>query len=100
MANLLELKKLFGHSDLQDRVQAALIIAVQATLSGTPTEPQMKYAAHVFSNPKGEGDKALMSVLAANNTATVAQITGASQSAIQTNVDDVISTLSAAFNAA
>ena len=99
MATLQELKSLMTDSDLQEKVSAALIISVQAVLDGTPTADQQKYAAHVFSNPAGEMKKALMSVLAVNSTATVAQITGATDTAIQTNVDGVIDTLSIAFNA-
>jgi len=99
MATLLEIKQLFSNSDLQDKIQASLLISVQAILDGAPTADQQKYAAHVFSNPKAEGTKALMSVLATNSGATVSQIIGASDAAINTNVASVTSTLSVAHNA-
>ena len=99
MATLIELKTIFTDSDLQDKVEAALIIAVQAVLDGTPTADQQKYAAAVFANPRGEASKALMSVLAKNSAATENQIRGAADAAIQTNVDAVVDTLTVAYNA-
>ena len=99
MATLQELRKLFTDSDLLEKVEAATIISIQAKLGGTPTVDEQKYANHVFSNPKVEAKKALMSVLASNAGSTVSQIIGASDSAIQTNVDAVIDTLIVAFNA-
>lgn len=100
MATLKELRGLHTDSDLMEKVESAMIIAVQAILDGTPTTADQKYAAHVFSNPNAEARKALMSVLAKNNTATVGQITGATDSTIQANVNDVVPSLSAAWNAA
>jgi len=97
MATLQELRGLFTDSDLQEKVQAALIISVQAILEGTPSADEQRYAAHVFSGPKAEADKALMSLLGTNADATVAQILGAADAAIQINVDDVVATLSAAY---
>ena len=99
MATLQELKGLMKDSDLNEKVAAALIIAVQAVLDGTPTADQQKYAAAVFANPVAEAKKAQASVLASNASATVAQITGATDASIQTNVNDVIDTLAVAYNA-
>lgn len=100
MASLQELRGLYAHSDLMEKIEAAMIIAVQAVLDGSPTTADQKYAAYVFTAPHIEARKALMSVLAKNKTATTAQITGASDAAIQVNVDAVVPTLSAAWNAA
>ena len=98
MATFLELKGLMTNSDLQDKVQVALIIGVQTILDGTPTASEQAYAAHVFSG-NSETTKALASILAQNKDATVAQITGATDATIETQVAGVIDTLSAAFNA-
>jgi len=84
---------------MQDKVEVALIISVQTILDGTPTADQQKYAAHVFSNIRSEGKKALASVLAVNNAATVVQILGANDTQIRTNVGAVVDTLSVAYNA-
>ena len=100
MATLLELRGLFSDSDLQDRVEAALIISAQGLLDApTPPANDQKYAAQVFANPRAEARKALMSVLAANESATLAQIQGATDAAIKTNVDAVIADLVVAYNA-
>ena len=97
MATLQELRGLVNDSDLHEKVEAALIISVQTILDGTPTSDQKRYAAQVFSSPRGEANKAVMSVLASNSAATVAQITGATDAAIQTNVDSVVDTLTVAY---
>jgi len=72
---------------------------MQTILEGTPSVDETAYAAHVFSSPRSEADKALMSVLGTNASATVAQITGASDAALQANVDAVVVTLVAAHTA-
>lgn len=99
MATLLELKGLFRDSDLQDKVLSALLIAVQDTLSGTPTVDEQKYAAQVFQHPLEEAPKALASVLAANHLLTEGQILGASDAAIMSAVEGVRDTLTVAWNA-
>ena len=99
MATLLELKALMSDSDLQDRVETALLVEVQAILAGTPTADQQKYAAHVFSAPRTEGQKALMYVLAKHNALTVAQIQGATDTSIRSAVAEAVPVLVVAFNA-
>ena len=100
MATLLELHAKVNDSDLQDRVEVALVIGVQALLDGaTPTDSDKKYAAMVFANPKAEGRKALMAVLAKNEAATIAQINAASDATIKTQVAEAIDALSVAYNA-
>lgn len=87
MADYLDIKKLFSDSDLQDRVEVAVIIeANKLSTTVGATEPQKKWADEVFSNPRTAAKKVLMSVLAENSTATVAQITGATDAALQLNV--------------
>ena len=93
MATYAELRVLFNDSDLLDKVEVALVIAAHALLSGTPTAAQKAYAAQVFANPKAEAQKAVMSVLADNKAATVAQIQGASDASVQTNVDSIVQVL-------
>lgn len=100
MATLQELRGLFSNSDLMEKVEAALLIAVQAILDGSPTLSDQRYAAHVFENPGVEARKALMSILAVNSSATTGQIVGANDATIQSNVNNVVGTLSAAWVAA
>ena len=99
MATLQELRGLFNDSDLHEKVEAALVIAMQAKLDGTPTGAETIYAAHVFAAPVREADKAVMSVLGTNAALTTEQIIGASDAAIQGAVDSVIDTLVAAHAA-
>ena len=97
MATYLELQGLFNDNDLNIRVRTAVVIAANDLLSGTPTAADRAFALNVFSNPKSMSEKVLMSVLAENSDATVANIQGASDSAIQANVDTVIPSLVSAL---
>lgn len=93
MATLQELRSLFNDSDLTEKVEAAVVIAANTLLSGSPTAAQKAWAAAVFSAPKNEASKALMAVLAENSSATVAQIQQATDAAIQTAVNGVVQVL-------
>lgn len=97
MASYTELRDLFSNDALKNKLDIATIIAANNLLSGTPTAAEQKWAAHVFANPRAESQKALMAVLATNNGLTVAQITGASDAAIQSGVDSVIGSLVVAY---
>lgn len=97
MATYLELQGLFNDNDLNIRVRTAVIIAANDLLSGAPAAADRAFALNVFSNPKSMSEKVLMSVLAENSDATVANIQGASDSAIQANVDTVIPSLVSAL---
>ncbi len=99
MATFIELYNLISNGELRNRVRVATRNAAQDLLDGTPTADETDWAAEVFSNPKSESKKAFESVLAANRTATVAQILGADDAAIQTNVDAVVPNLVTAFAA-
>jgi len=98
MATLQELRGLFSNSDLQEKIEAATIIAANALISGTPTVDEQKWAAVVFSSPKGEAKKALMAVLAENNASSVANIIGASDDVIKLQVAAIVDTLVIANN--
>lgn len=97
MATYLELRGLFSDADLSNKLDIALIVSANDLLSGAPTAAQQKWAAHVFNSPRGESQKALMAVLAKNKALTSAQIQGATDSAIQAQVDSVVDTLVIAF---
>lgn len=93
MATYQELRSLFNDSDLLEKVEVATVIAANDLLATTPTTAQKAWAAQVFASPKTEAQKALMAVLAENSGLTVAQIQGATDTAVQTNVDGVASIL-------
>lgn len=100
MATYSELYGLFTEADLRNRVRVAVMVEAYRLLNGTPTADEAKWSAAVVGNPKSEGDKAFIALLAANADKTIAQITGVSDTAIQTQVGAIVPSLVAAFNAA
>ncbi len=94
MATYLELCDLKNNSDLQDKVKAACIIAANnIRIDASPPANQtqrLAWAASTMMNPKTEAIRMLWAVLAANKDATVSAILNASDSAIQSNVEDAI----------
>ncbi len=99
MATYEELRTLDDNDALKNRVDVAAMIAANALLEGTPSVDDQKWAAAVFASPRGESIKAWRAVLAKNSSATVAQITNATDAALQTKVDEIIPSLVVAFNA-
>lgn len=93
MATLLELRQQFNNDDFRNRVTAATVIAANDLLSGTPTAEQKAFAKSVFASPNSVGEIVTMAVLAANKSATVAQIESATDNAIQNQVNAVIPNL-------
>ena len=91
MATYAELFELQKNSELRNKVTVAVIVAAEAIRAeATPTVPRLAWAKAAFENPQQEAVRMLMAILAANKSATVAQITGASDSAIQTKVDAAV----------
>lgn len=91
MATYNELQGLFSDSDLVARTQVAVVIAANNLAAGaTPTAADKAWAAAVFDNPGNEARKALMSVLAENSSATVAQIQAATDATLQNNVNAIV----------
>jgi len=91
MATYEEVRGLFNDSALKNKVATAVIIAAQGILeNGAATSAQKSWADKAFSNPEAEARRIYMSVLAANKDTAVAGITGATDAAIQTNVDAAI----------
>ena len=97
MATYLEIYDLQNNDGLHHKIAVACTIAADAIrqeVVGTANHAnRIIWAEQVFANPLQIAKQALWAVLAANNTATVAQITGATDAAIQTNVNDVVDLL-------
>lgn len=91
MATYTELYGLRNDSALRNRVMVACIVAGEAIMAedvGTPNHAnRLTWAASVFASPVAEANRMFMAVLAANKDATVEQVQGASDEAIQTHVD-------------
>ena len=93
MATYTDLRNLFSDDTLKNRVDVAVIVAASGLLSGTPAVDEQRWAAAVFSNPRSEGQKAFMAVLAANKSASVSAIQGATDATLQDTVDSVVPAL-------
>lgn len=91
MASYPELYGLKNDSALRNRVLTACIIAAEAIMNEVDTTPnhanRLIWSAVVFANPAAEADRMFMAVLAANKDHTVVQIRGATDEAIQVNVN-------------
>ena len=88
MATYSELFDLASDSPLRNRVSVAVAKKAQSLLdSGSPTAAQVSWASDAIANPVSKANMLLNYVLAANSNATPAQITGASDAAIPSNVD-------------
>jgi hypothetical protein len=94
MATYTELRALFGNDDLRNKVEVAVIIAAEA-IRGESVETdnhanRLVWAKAAFSKPQSVSDRVLMSLLAAYSGETVGVITGASDAAIQTAVNNAV----------
>lgn len=99
MATYSELRNLFNDSELGNKIEVALIVSAYNLIKNTPTPTaeQKAWAVHAFNNTALEGKKALKAVLAANKDITTSQIQSASDSAVQTKVDEIAQVLVDAF---
>ena len=93
MATYLELFDLQYDDTLVHKVAVATIIAAETKLSGAPTSAEADWARSVIVNPTETATQVINLVLAANKDASVATITGATDAAIQANVDSVVTGL-------
>lgn len=102
MATYLELYTLRGNPDLRQKIAVALTITadvIRTEIAATNGHAlRVTWAGRILSGLDGEAEKALRLLLAANKGATVAQIQGAPDSAIQSNVDDIVNILAGVPN--
>lgn len=94
MATYAELLTASENPALNNKIRVACIIAaekVRVEQSSVPNHAaRLVWAKDVFANPDQEARRMLWAVLAQNQAATLAQITGASDSAVQTAVDAAV----------
>lgn len=94
MATYDELRGLFTHGPLRNKVEVACIIAAEAVRTedvGVANHVnRLVWAKRVFENPGAVRDHMLMALLATNKDLAVAAITDATDAAIQTQVDAAI----------
>lgn len=91
-------------AQLKDKVRAAVLVAAQLVLSGGDTgapfdqsagkhDQRVKWAVQSISERESATDELFAVVLAANVGVSQAGLLGASDSAIQTNVNEVVDAL-------
>jgi len=94
MATLNELRQLFTNAELKNKVESACIITAYAILSEdaatTNHAQRQKWAVQAFTNPKTIANQMLKVALAAKKASTVENILTASDSDIQTAVDNAV----------
>ena len=94
MATYAELLQAAENPDLNNKIRVAVVIAAEtvrtenvATANHTN---RLLWAKAVFNSPNTEARRMLWAVLAQNKAATLAQITGATDTAVQTAVDAAV----------
>ena len=94
MATYTDLKLVSADATFLDRVQVACIVAAEQIRLEAVTVPnhdaRLAWAKNVFFNPKTEAQRMAWAVLAQNRSATLAQITGATDAQLQTTVDAAV----------
>lgn len=91
MATYASLYDLNNNSLLKNKVQVACLVSAETIMAELDTVPnhanRLVWSAKVFANPQYEADRMFWAIIAANNTLTIEQITGATDLAIQNAVD-------------
>jgi len=97
MATYTELHGYRSTQDYQDTLNRVVVaVAIKAediASAASPTAEEIAWAISALNNPRSQANSIINFVLAANNTMSLAQITAASDSAIQANVDTAVDTL-------
>lgn len=97
MATLLEQHDLYNDGDLIKKVTAALVVWAQSIIDQpTPTATDLAFAAKIIDSPNSEAHRVIKYVIAANGAQDTATIIGASDTAIQNNVNTAASALAGA----
>lgn len=94
MATYTELRQLYAHGDLLNRIEVACIVAaekIRTEDSGTVNHAnRLLWAKATFGNSRHAAGLMLMALLAANRALTSAQITGVTDEGLQTAVDGAV----------
>ena len=94
MATYAELLQASENDTLNRKLRVAVIIAAETVRTESPATTnhtaRIAWAKQVFANPIAEAQRMLWAVLAQNQSATLAQITGASDATVQSAVDAAI----------
>lgn len=88
MASYSELFDIRNNGPLRNKIMIAITVKAQTIIDlASPSANQITWASNAILDAVKMADKIMPYVLAANKAATVAQIVGASDASVQTNVD-------------
>lgn len=94
MATYAELLTASENDALRQKIRVAVVVAaetIRTELSSVPNNAnRLKWAKSVFEGPDAVAQRMIWAVLAQNRAATLAQITGASDTDVQTAVDAAV----------
>jgi hypothetical protein len=94
MATYIELRQLYGHGDLLNRIEVACIVAAETIRTESAETAnhanRLVWAKSTFSGSRRAAEQMLMALLAANKALTVAQLTGVSDTDLQAAVDGAV----------
>jgi len=97
MATYLELRTIVDNNELRNRIQVAVMVAVDTIRQENPATEnhanRMIWAASAIASPKSAADACLRIAIAQNKDYTVAQIIGADDVTLQAAVDSAINLL-------
>jgi len=97
MATYAELRDFYGTSafdGLAGKVAVAVLKKVEAIGNeATPTAEEIAWAKQALANPRAQAGILIGYILAVNDSATITQITNATDAAIQANVDSAVDKL-------
>jgi hypothetical protein len=96
MATYTELRAIIGSADgddLKKKIEVAIVIKAQTLVDGTPSPGQLTWASEALDAPSSKVSQVMNYMIASNNTAAVAAITGATDATIQTNCDAAVDAL-------
>ena len=94
MATLDELQTLAHNNDLRGKVERAITAkALTITKEASPSVPRLQWADDALALPISEVNQMLNYVLAENAASTISNIESASDSDIQTNVNNAVDAL-------
>ena len=94
MATYIELRQLYGHGDLLNRIEVACIVAaekIRTEDAGTANHAnRLVWAKSTFSNTRPVAERMLMALLAANRALTTQQLIAVADADLQTAVDGAV----------
>lgn len=94
MATYIELRQLYSHSGLKNRIEVAVVVAAEKIRTEASDAPnhvnRLTWAKATFSGPGRVAEQMLMALLAANRASTVQQLIDVTDEGLQTAVENAV----------